>query len=103
MPVKYFSSGMYGRLAFSIATMVDPEILLVDEIFSAGDAHFVKKGTDRMMQLFQNSKIVAYVSHSMDQIRSLCNQVIVLRKGEIVNQGSPDEMVDYYTTHIVNA
>ncbi len=103
LPVKYFSSGMYGRLAFSIATMVDPEILLVDEIFSAGDAHFVKKGTDRMMHLFQNSKIVAYVSHSMDQIRSLCNQVIVLRKGEIVNQGSPDEMVDYYTTRIVNA
>jgi ABC-type polysaccharide/polyol phosphate transport system ATPase subunit len=102
LPIKYFSSGMYGRLAFSIATMVDPEILLVDEIFSAGDAHFVKKGTERMLHLFKNSQIVAYVSHSMDQIRSLCNQVIVLHKGEIVNYGDPSKMVDFYINHIVN-
>jgi ABC-type polysaccharide/polyol phosphate transport system ATPase subunit len=102
LPVKYYSAGMYGRLAFSIATMIDPEILLVDEIFSAGDAHFVKKGTQRMMELFNTSQVVVYVSHSLEQIRELCNRVIVMHKGEIVNQGHPDQMVDYYLTDIVN-
>lgn len=102
LPVKYYSTGMYGRLAFSIATMVDPEILLVDEIFSAGDAHFVKKGMDRMMELFKSSQIVVYVSHSLEQIRELCTRVIVLHQGEIVNQGDPDAMIQYYMSQIVN-
>ncbi len=101
LPVKYYSSGMYGRLAFSIATMVDPEILLVDEIFSAGDAHFVKKGTERMLELFKSSQIVMYVSHSLEQIRQLCTRVIVLHKGEIINQGNPDDMIDFYMKSIV--
>ena len=101
LPVKYYSTGMYGRLAFSIATMVDPEILLVDEIFSAGDAHFVKKGTNRMRELFSSSQIVVFVSHSLDQISSLCNRVIVLHKGEIINQGPPQEMIDFYLKTIV--
>lgn len=103
LPVKYYSTGMYGRLAFSIATMIDPEILLIDEIFSAGDAHFVKKGTRRMLELFKSSQIVVYVSHSLDQIRELCTRVIVLNKGEIVNEGKPIEMVEYYLNNIVNA
>jgi ABC-type polysaccharide/polyol phosphate transport system ATPase subunit len=102
LPVKYYSSGMYGRLAFSIATMIEPQILLVDEIFSAGDAHFVKKGTQRMLELFNTSQVVVYVSHSLDQIRDLCNRVIVLHKGEIVNQGHPSDMIDYYLSQIVN-
>lgn len=100
-PVKVYSSGMYGRLAFSIATMVDAEILIVDEIFSAGDAHFVKKGTDRMLHLFKNSQIVVYVSHNVDQIRQLCNEVIVLHHGELVNRGEPNQMVDFYLKNIV--
>ena len=102
LPVKYYSTGMYGRLAFSIATMIDPEILLIDEIFSAGDAHFVKKGTQRMLELFKSSQIVVYVSHSLDQIRELCTRVIVLNRGEIINFGDPNEMVEYYLTNIVN-
>lgn len=102
LPVKYYSTGMYGRLAFSIATMVDPDILLVDEIFSAGDAHFVKKGTQRMLELFKTSQIVLYVSHSLEQIRELCNQVIVLHQGEIANQGDPDAMIRYYLENIAN-
>jgi lipopolysaccharide transport system ATP-binding protein len=101
LPVKYYSSGMYGRLAFSIATMVDPEILLVDEIFSAGDAHFVKKGTGRMLELFKSSQIVMYVSHSLEQIRQLCTRVIVLHHGQIVNQGDPNDMIDFYLKSIV--
>ena len=102
LPVKYYSAGMYGRLAFSIATLIDPEIMLVDEIFSAGDAHFVKKGTQRMLELFNTSQVVVYVSHSLDQIRELCNRVIVLHRGEIVNEGDPDKMADYYLKQIVN-
>jgi ABC-type polysaccharide/polyol phosphate transport system ATPase subunit len=103
LPVKYYSSGMYGRLAFSIATMIEPEILLVDEIFSAGDAHFVKKGTARMLEMFKTSQIVMYVSHSLEQIHQLCNRVIVLDKGEIVNQGNPDQMIAFYLEKIVNS
>jgi ABC-type polysaccharide/polyol phosphate transport system ATPase subunit len=102
-PVKYYSTGMYGRLAFSIATMVDPEILIVDEIFSAGDAHFVAKGAERMMSLIKSSQIVLYVSHSMDQIRKICNRVIVLHQGDVVNQGDPNEMVDFYLKTIAQA
>jgi ABC-type polysaccharide/polyol phosphate transport system ATPase subunit len=101
MPVKYYSSGMYGRLAFSIATMVDPEILVIDEIFSAGDAHFVAKGSARMLELFNNSHIVLYVSHALDSVRKLCNKVVVLNKGEVVNQGNTEEMIQYYLTNIV--
>jgi ABC-type polysaccharide/polyol phosphate transport system ATPase subunit len=101
LPVKYYSSGMYGRLAFSIATMVEPEILLVDEIFSAGDARFVAKGTARMMEMFQSSQIVIFVSHNLEQVRKLCNRAIVLHKGELLNQGPVDEMINFYLTDIV--
>jgi ABC-type polysaccharide/polyol phosphate transport system ATPase subunit len=101
LPIKYYSSGMHGRLAFSIATMTEPEILIVDEIFSAGDARFIAKATARMMKLFDNSQIVMFVSHSIEQVRKLCNQVIVLHKGELVNQGKTDEMIDFYLTNIV--
>jgi len=101
-PVKYYSTGMYGRLAFSIATMTEPEILLVDEIFSAGDAHFVKKGTERMLQLFKTSQVVVFVSHNLEQIRMLCNKVVVLHHGQVVNQGDPDEMIEFYEKEIVN-
>ena len=103
LPVKYYSSGMYGRLAFSIATMIEPEILLVDEIFSAGDARFVAKGSKRMLELFTNSNVVVFVSHNMDQVRTLCNQVVVLHHGEVVNCGETNEMLDYYNQHIISA
>jgi ABC-type polysaccharide/polyol phosphate transport system ATPase subunit len=101
LPVKYYSSGMYGRLAFSIATMVEPEILLVDEIFSAGDARFVAKGTGRMMDMFKSSQIVVFVSHNLEQVRTLCNRAIVLHKGELVSQGPVNEMIDFYLTNFV--
>lgn len=74
LPVKYYSSGMYGRLAFSIAAAVNPEILIADEIFATGDAHFIKKSMDRMKQMFADSKIIVLVSHSLDQVISLCNR-----------------------------
>jgi len=102
LPIKYYSSGMHGRLAFSIGAIIDPEILLMDEIFAAGDAHFVQKATHRLMELFSNSQIVILVSHDLEQVKALCNQAIVLHKGIIVNEGSPKEMVDYYLKEIVH-
>jgi ABC-type polysaccharide/polyol phosphate transport system ATPase subunit len=96
MPVKYFSSGMYSRLVFSIATMINPEILIIDEIFSAGDAHFVEKGTKRMEQLLDQSQIVLFVSHSLGLVKRICNRVIVMDHGMIVNDGKPEQMLDFY-------
>jgi len=100
LPIKYYSSGMHGRLAFSIGTFVNPEILLVDEIFSTGDAHFVHKASDRMRQLFHSSQIVILVSHNLEQINELCNKVLVMHQGEVVAQGQPAEMIQYYLQHI---
>jgi ABC-type polysaccharide/polyol phosphate transport system ATPase subunit len=102
-PVKYYSSGMYAKLAFSIATMIQPEILLVDELFSVGDAHFVEKASNRMLQLLNSSQIVVFVSHGLEGVVRLCNRVIVMNKGEVVNDGQPREMVDYYLREVVNA
>jgi ABC-2 type transport system ATP-binding protein len=96
LPVKYYSSGMFSRLAFSIAVMSDPEILIVDEILAAGDAHFVHKATERMQHLFRKSQIVLFVSHSIEQVAALCNRVIVMHQGEIVAQGESQKMILLY-------
>ncbi len=96
MPVKYYSSGMYGRLAFSIATMTQADILLIDEVFATGDAHFVEKSGQRILQLLEQSNIVVIVTHSLEQIEKLCNRAIVMEKGIIMNDGKPKEMIDYY-------
>jgi ABC-type polysaccharide/polyol phosphate transport system ATPase subunit len=96
MPVKYYSSGMYGRLAFSIATMTQADILLIDEVFATGDAHFVEKSAQRILQLLEQSNIVVIVTHSLEQIKKLCNRAIVIEKGIVVNDGQPQEMIDYY-------
>lgn len=102
LPIKYYSSGMLGRLAFSIGSVVDPEILILDEIFAAGDAHFVHKATDRLHQLLNTSQIVILVSHTLKQIQDLCNQAIVLHKGIIAARGTPKEMIDFYMREIVH-
>ncbi|MCC7528495.1 MAG: ABC transporter ATP-binding protein [Candidatus Melainabacteria bacterium] len=100
MPIKYYSSGMLGRLAFSIGTIMEPEILLIDEVFSTGDAQFVEKAKMRMEQLISKSSIVVVVSHSMEHIVQFCNRVIVLEKGKLVAEGEPFEMVNYYRVNI---
>lgn len=102
LPVKYYSSGMYGRLAFSIATMTEPEILLIDEVFATGDAHFVEKSAQRILQLVEQSQIVVIVSHSLDQIARLCNRVIVMDKGIILRDGDPQSAIEFYQTNISN-
>jgi ABC-type polysaccharide/polyol phosphate transport system ATPase subunit len=102
LPVKYYSSGMYGRLAFSIATMTEPEVLLIDEVFATGDAHFVEKSSQRILQLVERSQIVIIVSHNLQQVGNLCNRVLVMNKGVIVKDGEPVEMLDYYRENIIN-
>ncbi len=99
-PIKYYSSGMHGRLAFSIATTLEPEILLIDEVFSTGDAHFVGKAQARMHNLLNTSHIVVIVTHNMQHIREFCNRVIYLHKGEVMYDGSPDQAIDYYLDEI---
>jgi ABC-type polysaccharide/polyol phosphate transport system ATPase subunit len=102
MPLKYYSSGMLSRLIFSVGTMVDPEILIIDEIFSAGDARFVEKATNRMEELLDKSRIVLFVSHSLGLVERICNRAIVLDHGRIVNDGAPKKMVEYYLNNIVS-
>jgi len=103
MPVKYYSSGMYGRLAFSIATMTEPQILLIDEVFATGDAHFVEKSSRRILDLVERSKAVLIVSHNLEQLEKLSNRIVVLHKGKIVNDGKPSEMIDYYMRELVHS
>lgn len=96
VPIRNYSSGMMARLAFSIATVVKPEILIVDEILSVGDAQFQEKSRARMMELMGGGTTVLFVSHSIDQIREMCNQVLWLEHGQMRMIGSSDEVCDAY-------
>ncbi len=95
-PIKYYSSGMSQRLAFSVATEVDPEILLLDEIFSAGDIHWMDRAQRRMRELVDRARILVLVSHQMDLIEQYCNRVVWMQKGEIVMDGEPSTLVAAY-------
>ncbi|MBR3895377.1 MAG: ABC transporter ATP-binding protein [Clostridia bacterium] len=95
-PVRNYSSGMVMRLAFSIASMVSPDILIVDEILAVGDAAFQEKSYARMMELMSHGTTVLLVSHSIDQIRGICDRVIWLDHGKIVAIGEADEICDQY-------
>lgn len=96
MPLKTYSSGMIMRLAFSIATIVEPEILIVDEILAVGDEAFQKKSRTKMMELMSGGTTVLYVSHSLEQIRELCNRVLWLDRGTVVMQGETEEICNAY-------
>lgn len=96
IPVRNYSSGMIMRLAFSIASMVNPDILIVDEILAVGDAAFQEKSYTRMMEMMSHGTTVLLVSHSIDQIRRLCDRVIWLDHGKIVEQGDTQEICDQY-------
>ena len=95
-PVRTFSSGMMMRLAFSIATQVDPEILIVDEILSVGDSHFRQKSEGRMKQMMSGGTTVLMVSHVLGQIRSMCDRVIWLDHGKVVMDGDAKTVCDAY-------
>lgn len=95
-PVRTFSSGMMMRLAFSVATLVEPEVLIVDEILSVGDGHFQKKSETRMRELMSGGTTVLMVSHALQQIRDLCNRVIWLDHGKVIMDGETQEVCDAY-------
>lgn len=95
-PVRTFSSGMMMRLAFSIATLVEPEVLIVDEILSVGDGHFQKKSEARMRELMSGGTTVLMVSHALKQIRDLCSRVIWLDHGKVIMDGNTQEVCDAY-------
>lgn len=96
MPLKTYSSGMMMRLAFSVATIVEPEILIVDEILAVGDEAFQRKSRAKMMELMGGGTTVLFVSHSLDQIREMCNRVIWLDHGNVVMQGEVKTVCDAY-------
>lgn len=96
MPVKTYSSGMLARLAFSVATIVRPEVLIVDEILAVGDEMFQQKSLARMMELMNGGATVMYVSHSLDQIRDMCKHVLWLDQGRAVMVGEAQEVCDAY-------
>jgi ABC-type polysaccharide/polyol phosphate transport system ATPase subunit len=96
LPLKYYSSGMYTRLAFAIATEIDPEILLIDESLGAGDAAFLDKAKARILGLLDRSNVVVIVSHDLATLRSMCNRGIWIRKGQVAADGPIDEMIDRY-------
>lgn len=99
-PVKNFSSGMKSRLGFSVATMIEPDILVVDEVLSVGDVLFRKKCMNKMNEMLKNGTTLLFVSHNMDQVKKLCNKGIWLNKGKVVMQGDIDEVADEYTNTI---
>lgn len=99
-PVKRYSSGMYMRLAFSVAAHLDPEILVVDEVLAVGDAAFQKKCLGRMRDISTEGRTILFVSHNMAAIRSLCNRGILLANGQKVFEGPASECVDRYLAEV---
>ena len=102
VPIKNFSSGMVAKLAFSISTIVEPEILIVDEILSVGDIKFQEKSKNKMMSMIKGGTTVLYVSHSIDSIKELCSKVIWLDHGKIVKIGNAKEICDEYYKKLMN-
>jgi ABC-type polysaccharide/polyol phosphate transport system ATPase subunit len=96
MPVRYYSAGMRLRLAFSIATAIEPEVLLVDEVLSVGDRAFTEKATKRMREMMTKAQLIVMVSHDLDSIRRLCQRVIWMDHGSIRQMGRPQEVIDAY-------
>jgi ABC-type polysaccharide/polyol phosphate transport system ATPase subunit len=97
MPMRTYSSGMYGRLAFSVAVNMDPNILLIDEALSVGDARFRKKSFRKMRQLCRQAKTILIVSHSMASIRTLCDEVIWMHQGRMRMWDEPETVISAYT------
>ena len=95
-PVRTYSSGMYMRLAFSIAINVDADILLIDEILAVGDQHFQEKCFAKLHELKESEKTIVIVTHSLDQVKSLCNRTIWIDEGKIALDGKPEEVIEAY-------
>jgi len=97
MPMRTYSSGMYGRLAFSVAVNMDPDILLIDEALSVGDARFRRKSANKMRELCSQARTIVLVTHALGTVRELCDQAIWMDKGVMRMWDEPDAVVDAYT------
>ncbi|WP_145028178.1 ABC transporter ATP-binding protein [Paenibacillus sp. Y412MC10] len=95
-PLKNYSSGMKARLGFAIATIVKPDILIVDEVLSVGDINFRKKSEAKIMSMIKDGTTVLFVSHSMSQMEKICDRVILLDSGQIVSSGLPQNVIEHY-------
>lgn len=100
-PIKYFSSGMVARLAFSVSTLVVPDILIVDEVLSVGDIDFQKKSYARMMELMKSGTTVVYVSHDINSMRELCTRVTWLEKGRVRMEGNAEDVCNAYLSESI--
>jgi teichoic acid transport system ATP-binding protein len=100
MPMRTYSSGMYGRLAFAVAVHMEPDILLVDEALSAGDARFKHRAFAKMQELMAQARTIFLVSHALGSVVDLCNDAIWLQRGELIARGQPQEIVDAYTDSV---
>jgi ABC-type polysaccharide/polyol phosphate transport system ATPase subunit len=98
-PIKTYSSGMRARLGFSIATAVDPDILLLDEVLSTGDASFRAKSKERVLELVRQAKAIVLVTHDMEWVTEYCNHALLLEKGRIVAEGAPADVVQIHQEH----
>jgi ABC-type polysaccharide/polyol phosphate transport system ATPase subunit len=96
MPMRTYSSGMYSRLAFSVAVNMDPDILLIDEAMSAGDAKFRKKASARMLDIANKAGTMLLVSHALGTIKDMCSEAIWLHQGRLIQRGEPDDVVAAY-------
>lgn len=95
-PVKNYSSGMKARLAFAVSVNIDPDILILDEVLSVGDAAFKAKSFAKIKEFFVNGKTILFVSHSMESVKNLCNRAILIDKGQLIMDGDPASVVDKY-------
>ena len=96
LPMRRYSSGMYGRLAFSVAVNMEPDILLIDEALSVGDPRFRRKSFHKMRELCGRAGTILIVSHSLKNIRKLCDEIIWLHEGQLMMRGEPAEVIDAY-------
>jgi len=99
MPIKNYSTGMQARMAFSVATVVDPEILIVDEALSVGDAAFQRKCANRIREMLKGNTTFLFVSHSNTMVQELCQKAIWLRNGELVMTGNAGEVCEAYSEY----
>jgi homopolymeric O-antigen transport system ATP-binding protein len=96
LPVRTYSSGMLARLGFSLATAIEPEILLVDEVLGAGDQYFLKKAVKRLEEMSERSRILVLASHSLEMLRQFCNRGVIMRRGQILESGPIRDVVANY-------
>ena len=100
VPIKNYSSGMRSRLGFAICTLVEPDILILDEVLSVGDAKFKEKSEKKVMEMFNRGATVLFVSHSLEQVKKICNKAMILDHGKLIKYGDIDEVAEIYSEMI---